>query len=75
MRSEEPSDFGQKGRGYGNDGLVVGVGGRLVRGHPLLVRPRIEFGNQFLDALLIPAFGRFSGSAFQQHSLSNEING
>src|SRR5262249_49547968 len=59
VRGEEPPDLRQQGGGYRNDGLVVGIRSRrLVRHDPLLVGPCVQLGKEFLDAFLIPAFGK-----------------
>jgi peroxiredoxin len=56
---EQAADFGQQVGGDGNGGLIaaLGGGGRFIGGDPLLVRSGVQFVDQPLDTLLIPALG------------------
>jgi hypothetical protein len=56
MGRQQPPDLRQQRGGNRDDGLIALAGsGGFVGRNPLVVGPCIQVGEQFLDALLIPA--------------------
>jgi hypothetical protein len=57
---EQAADLGQQVGGDGDGGLAASLGGGcgLIRRDPFLVGSVVQLGDQSLDALLMPAFGK-----------------